>query len=287
MYKRFTIWLTVTTLTLTVIFTASCKKDKDAVSYSLVTSHRTSGKFYTINPSNGNTTEIFTPTFSGSTLNDIRAFVYHPKQNLFYASVSSSVGADLYTINPANKVATKINDNDGTNGPTYTAVVNWAVAADDSLIAVGDFDDDDNGIEKFGINGGRSAGIAEADVCCGLGMLYDASTSTFKVANGWSTDEMEVLIQTITATGTVTGSVNITTFNNFPDDLSDDWVVMKGMAQNTDGNIYGVLYNSDRSKTYFVRINMTAPSIDYISTLGADNANQYNNLTLIPNSTFQ
>src|SRR6187551_2297085 len=82
----------------------------------IVTSHRANGKFYSVNPSSGVTKEEFTPTYGGTALLSARAFVYHYKKGLFYASQNTDAGGYLYTINPATKVATRINENNGANG---------------------------------------------------------------------------------------------------------------------------------------------------------------------------
>jgi hypothetical protein len=256
----------------------------------LITSHRTTGKFYSVNPTNGDTTFLFKPTYNGATLNDVRAFVYHPTMNKYYASVNSYVNQDgvqagyLYTIDPSTKVATRINENDGNGGQyaIWDAIVNWAVAADDSLIALGDFNGDGNGIVKFGTNGGRGLRTIEADVCCGLGMIYERSSSTFTVASGWNTYYNEVEIMNISgADGKQNGSDMVYNFSGFTDSFASEYLYIKAMAQDKEGNIYGLLYPTSLKKTYFVKIDLAAKKISYIRTLGANGSNQFNNLTLV------
>jgi hypothetical protein len=255
---------------------------------SLVTSHRGNGKFYTINTATGALTEAFTPTYDANALLSVRGFVYHYKKGLFYASQNTDAGGYLYSINPANKVATRINENNGANGAeVWDAIVNWAVASDDSLIALGDFNDDGNGVVKFGTDGGRSKKTAQADICCALGMIYNVTAGTFQIANGYDASEGEVIIQTLTNAGAFTGEpVTITTFTGFPNDLSLDYIYLRTMAKSNDGTIYGTLYDSESKKTFFVKVNISGAAITYVSTLGADNNNQYNSLAYIPNYTF-
>jgi hypothetical protein len=279
-------------LLLVAVITFESCNDDDEVKDVLITSHRASGKFYKLDKSTGAQTEIFTATYDGATLNEIRGFVYHPKQNLFYASINSYKDQDgiqlghLYTIHPKTKVATRINENDGNNGAydVWDAIVNWAVASDDSLVAVGDFNSDGNGIVKFGIDGGRSLKTAEVDFCCGLGLVYDKSTKILLVGNEPNGTE-EVRIDEITQTGTITDTYTITEFDNFPaaTDLSVTDLYLKAMAKDKDGTIYGIVYNVDDTKeSYFVKVDIENLTITYISTLGEDSANQYNTLAFIP-----
>jgi hypothetical protein len=255
----------------------------------LITSHRTTGKFYSVNPENGDTTFLFKPTYDGATLNDIRAFVYHPTLNKYYVSVNSYVNQEgvqagyLYTIDPSTKVATRINENNGNGGQyaIWDAIVNWAVDSDDSLIALGDFNGDGNGIVKFGTNGGRSLKTTDAPVCCGLGMMYDQSTSTFTVASGWNTGYNEIEVMHMSEDGTLNGSDWIYNFTGFPEAFPDQYTYIKAMAAGPDGTIYGLLFPNNLKKTYFVELDLLNKKVIYIRTLGANNANQFNNLTLI------
>jgi hypothetical protein len=255
--------------------------------WSLITNNRTSGKFYTLDKATGVTTEAFTPMYNNTVLKEVRGFVYHPTKKLYYASLNSYVNQDapqsgfLFTIDPATKVATKINGNDGNNGAydVWDAIVNWAVAADDSLVAIGDFNNDGNGVVKFGTDGGRSLKTAQSDICCGLGMIYDVKTSLFTIANYSNTTG--VRIQTLDLQGNLTADKDITTFTGFTNDPSVNTVALKTMAKDKDGVIYGILFDTVAKKSFFVKVDLTALTITYIATLGADNANQYNSLTFI------
>jgi hypothetical protein len=256
----------------------------------LVTSHRQTGTFYSVDQTTGETTEIFTPTFDGGDLLEVRAFVYHPGEKLFYASATSETFAEetqagfLYSINPKTKVAAMINDNDGNEGAyaEWDAINNWAVATDDSLVAIGDFNSDGNGIVKFGTDGGRSLKTKEVDICCGNGMLYDKATGILQVGSGEDTDDGEIDIVTISAEGVITETNTITTFNDFPDDLTITWLTLKAMAKNKKGDVYGILFHYDLGKSYLVSVDMEASEINYITTLGTDSNNQFNSLAFIP-----
>lgn len=253
----------------------------------LVTSHRANGKFFAVNPSTGALTEAFTPMYADAALTSVRGFVYHYKKGLYYASLNTDKGGYLYTINPSTKVATRINENNGANGAAvWDAVVNWAVAADDSLIAIGDFNGDGNGVVKFGTDGGRSAKTAQADICCALGMLYDAAAGEFQIANGENANEGEVIIDRVTNAGVFVGESTAMDLVGFSDDFSSDYIYLRTMAKSPAGEVYGTLYSSEFRKTYFVKINIASATITYVATLGENNENQYNSLAFIPNYTL-
>jgi hypothetical protein len=275
-----------------IVALQSCGDDeKSPAADVLVTSHRQTGVFYKVDQTTGETTEIFTPTVSGGTLKEVRAFVYHKGENLFYASATSETfegGIEtgyLYKMNPKTKVATVINDNDGNDGAyaEWDAINNWAVAKDDSLVAIGDFNGDGNGIVKFGTDGGRSLKTKEVDICCGNGLLYDKETNILTVSSSWDTDDGEIDIVTI-IDGEITETTTITTFNDFPegDDLTVNWLTMKALAKNSKGVIYGILFPYELKKSYLVMIDLDAEEINYITTLGADEENQFNSLAFIP-----
>jgi hypothetical protein len=260
--------------------------------WALLTSHRQNGKFFTINPSNGATTEVFTATFEGVNMKDFRGFVYHPKQKLYYATVASTINDQqagfLYTINPATKVATMINENDGDPNEDqvldyaiWDAVVNWSVAPDDSLIGIGDFNGDGNGIVKFGKDGGRSLKTVEVDFCCGLGMSW-VDENTMLVANGWSTGDGEVMLENIELNGTVSDDLLITTLEGFPTDITINWIPVRSLAKAKDGTLYGLMFNYDLNLTYFVKVDMANEKVVYISTIGGSAANQYTTLAFVP-----
>lgn len=273
-----------------VVGLQSCGDDeKSPAADVLVTSHRQTGVFYKVDQTTGATTEIFTPTVSGGTLKEVRAFVYHKGENLFYASATTETfegGIEtgyLYKMNPKTKVATMINDNDGNDGDyaIWDAINNWAVAEDDSLVAIGDFNNDGNGIVKFGIDGGRSLKTKEVDICCGNGLLYDKASDILTVSSSWDTNDGEIDIVTIEE-GEITETTTITTFNDFADDLTGSWLTMKAMAKNKKGIVYGILFHFDLRRSYLVTIDLDAEEINYITTLGVDNENQYNSLAFIP-----
>jgi hypothetical protein len=297
---------------LTLLFTAgimlgtlSCGDDDSNDGVALITADRVSGQFYVINPKTGATKEAFEITYNGNVLTEIRSLVYHPGENRFYVSSHSyddlgdgNQNGRLFSVNPRTKEATLINDNDGKVAPTdanqsyqiWDAIVNWAVEADDSLVAVGDFNGDGNGFVRFGTDGGRSLKTVDADVCCGLGMIYDASTGEALLAN--SPGDGEVFLELFdTNTGESLETTSITDFVGFPADFNaisaTSWMPTKGLASNkkvNGGTLYGLLYNDDTNKTYFVSIDIEALEVTYISTLGSAEDDQYNVLTFVPKS---
>lgn len=283
-----------------IFFMQSCgDDDKSPAADVLVTSNRQTGVFYKLDQETGDTTRIFTPTISGNTLTNLRAFVYHKGEDALFASSNSSIlsqgggdvkadneagianpGGFLYKINAKTKVATMINDNEERG---WAGIANWAVAQDDSLVAVGYFYDAGNsGITKFGIDGGRSSKTIEVDICCGNGMLYDKETNSMLVASASDTDDGEVAILSINSTGDITGTQIINTFNNFPQDLSATWLNMKALAVNKKGVVYGLLFHNDLGITYLVTVDLVAEEITFVKKLGDDYDSQFNALAFIP-----
>lgn len=268
----------------------SCGDDDTKVADVLVTSHRQTGVFYKLDKKTGEATEIFTPTYGGGTLNEVRAFVYHPGEKLFYASASTETFAEetqsgrLYSINPKTKVATLINANED----DWYAINNWAVADDDSLIGIGYFREGSvygytPGVLKFGTDGKPAANlVGTPQICCGNGMLYAKNTEVMQVGNSWDTGDGEIDISIINSEGIITSTTTITTFTGFPDDLSTTILYLKAMAKDKQDNVYGILMQNDLRKTYLVTVDIEGEEITYLSTLGANNDNQYNSLAIIP-----
>lgn len=247
----------------------------------LLTNHRTTGKFYTIDPVTGDKEGSFTITSGGVDVLGIRGFLYHPKKKLYYATTSADEGGILYSIDPATSQATVIHENDGANDEeTWYAVANWVVASDDSLVALSEFVDG-AGIVKFGTDGSRSEKITRVDFCCGLGVTWHTNNSLL-VANGWITGDGEVTLQNFALDGEGIDSQTLTNMEGFPVDISTEWLNMKALAKGKSGELYGILFTYDTRVSYFVKIDLGAEKINYISTLGEGNSNQYNTLVYIP-----
>jgi hypothetical protein len=250
----------------------------------LISSHRTTGKFYSLNKATGAKTEIFTPTISEEPVLGIRGFVYHPAKNLFFATTSTDEGGIIYTINPATKEATIINDNNASSDPEWYGLANMVVLPDDSLLALGWLMTPTvNVLTKFGTNGGRSPYAVETqgDLCCGLGMLYDVETSEAIIAS--DPDNGAMNLYTLNAAGELIDAQIITNLVDFPSDITSSWMPTKCLVKDKDGTIFGIMFNDATKESYLVKVNLSTPSVTYISTLGADNSNQHNSLALVPN----
>lgn len=280
--KRKFLLLAVPLVALSLVI-QSCGDDEESVKNVLITSHRSTGQFYSIDVTTGETTPIFEIAQDGTTLENLRAFVYHPKEDKYFVSEAANSGGDLFSVDISTKEATLINDNNGAE--PWDAVVNWAVDRDDSLISIGDFNGDGNGFVKFGANGGRSGRTTElSDVCCGFGMLYDAQSGRVTFGNSDNSDDGEVIIEYYTKEGERLGGLILTKFVDFPDDapMENNWLNTKCLAQDGNGPIFGIVYNDGSDDSYLVKIDLEALTVTYISTLGSDNSNQYNLLAFVP-----
>ena len=117
-----------------------------------------------------------------------------------------------------------------------------------------------------------------------------SKTNKFILSNDGTYKNKVIISDLDGATGALTNQIDIITFTGFPEDFSvASSLSLKAMAQNgSTATVFGLLYNgiSASKKTYFVKIDLTAKSMTYISTIGADNNNQYNNLTYVPANKF-
>lgn len=261
----------------------SCGDDDEPIKNVLITSHSGTGQFYSIDVTTGETTPIFEIAQDGITLEDLRAFVYHPKEDKYYVSQAAKIGGHLFSVDISTKEATLINDNNGE--VVWDAVVNWAVDRDDSLISVGDFNSDGNGFVKFGTDGGRSGRTVElSDACCGFGMLYNAQAGRVTIGNSGDSNDGEIVIENYTKQGVRQGGPILTTFVDFPEDadMETNWLNTKCLAQDGDGPIFGIIYNYGTDYTYFVRIDVDDLTVTYLATLGENKNTLYNLLAFVP-----
>jgi hypothetical protein len=253
----------------------------------LISSNRTTGKFYSIDKTSGAKTEIFTPMLGETAVLGIRGFVYHPSMDLFYATTSSDEGGIIYQISPSTKMATIINDNNAASDPEWYGLANLVVMPDDSLLALGWLvDPNANILTKFGKDGKRSQKqiYTQGDLCCGLGMLYDIATSRVTIASDPENGSLNLV--TLDAAGKVLGAQVIANLINFPSDMADVWLPTKCLVKDKDGVIYGIMFNDTTKESYLVKVSLSTPSVTYIATLGANSSNQHNSLALVPNHTL-
>lgn len=253
----------------------------------LVAANRRTGIFYKLDKSTGTRQELFAPRYEGDTLKGIRAFVYHYGIQQFYASEITDFGGRLFRVDRASKEAIIINENNGNNSAydIWDAIVSIAIAEDDSLLVIGDFNNDGNGMVKFGTDGGRSLSTLEMEICCGLGMIYDPTenANTIRVGNGWDSNDGEIVIDVFDLnTGGRLTSFITSRFNNFPVDISGNTLNHREMVKDNDGTIYAIIYDRNLDSSYLVQIDTSTYQANYISSLGTDNSNQYLALTLIP-----
>jgi len=261
--------------------------------YSLVSSNSGSGKFYSIDPLTGAPTEAFTPSHNGQVLNRIQAFSYHPRKNRFYASVHQSDGAvaiDLfYSINPTTKASELLNS---TNSPG-DFVSNWAVAADDNLISLTYRDDSESTfINWIGTDGKKLDKSKKVYDHVSSGLLYNPTTNSvlFGLDNGSSYFNNFSIRKANATTGAKVDDTVINIFSGFQGSFEpSSGSAIKGIVDaNSANELFALLFDDSSSskKTYFVKINLSTQTATFISTIGVDGDNRYNNLTWIPNYAF-
>jgi hypothetical protein len=247
----------------------------------LVTNNTLDGKFYSVNTTSGARIEIFTPTFNDAPLTGVRAFLHHPGENLYYASVSGS--GKIYSIDPFTKEATLINENNGTGGHAiWTDLSNWLVAPDDSLLSVGNFGADGVGIVKFGTTGARGALTNNVNACCGLGLTWGADQTQVIISNEAETGPGQIQLDFYSVDGNIRTRQSIQNLKNFPADISNDELLVTSMAQDKDGKIFAALVDETSGRIYFVRVYTLTGRITYLATLSEDASTRFTTLAFIP-----
>jgi hypothetical protein len=81
--------------------------------------------------------------------------------------------------------------------------------------------------------------------------------------------------------GALSNKITITNYQGFTESFTSSYAYLKAMAKAKDGTVYGILFSTSSKKSYFVKVNLTGnASIVFVSTLGMENNNQYNNLAM-------
>jgi hypothetical protein len=247
----------------------------------LVTNNSIDGKFYSVNTTSGARIEIFTPTFNDAPLTGVRAFLHHPEENLYYASASES--GKIYSIDPFTKKATVLNENNGAGGHAiWTEVSNWLLAPDDSLLSVGDFGADGVGIVKFGTTGMRGGLTNSVNACCGLGLTWGINQTQVIITNDSETGPGEIQLDFYSLDGNIRTRQIIQNLENFPEDISNDDLVVTSLAKDKDNKIFAILVDETSGKTYFVRIFTLTGRVNYLATFGEDATTRFTTLAYIP-----
>jgi hypothetical protein len=247
----------------------------------LVTSHRNTGVFYTLDTLTGAKTELFTPLYNSAPIAGTRGFVYHIEKDKFYTSTSTNEGGTIYEIDPATNAATIINENNSGTDPEWFTIANFVVLPDDSLMGIGSLNSSDQyALMKFGTDGKKSPRAFNMDLCCGLAMIYKTDTEELIISDDPDNGSMRLVRSEVD--GEVIDTRDIYELENFPTDVSNIWLPTRSMAQDRGGKTFAIMFNYDTKESYLVRINTAVPSVTYITTLGADANNQYNTLAFIP-----
>lgn len=249
----------------------SCGDDENPAKEVLIVGSMITGQFYTVDTKDGTLTELFQPTYMGDNLLNVRSIVYHPGEKKYFASLTREGDAMLMVIDPTTKVATVINDNSDVT--PWRQISSLFVASDDSLFAVGDFDDLGEGFTKFGTDGQRSTRlIINSDgMCCGYGMIYFSKQKEIVVSNGENQDyDGTVDLDIYDKNGVYQSTTSISDLVGFPEDLTSDFVALRSMASQSDSNsgtIYGVMIAYELGKSYIVKVDLENESITWIGNL--------------------
>lgn len=278
-------------LFVSLVVLQSCGDDEKPSKNVLVLGSMFTGQFYTVNTTTGALTDLFVPQFDGGDLTDVRAFVYHPDEKKYYVAVTRNSPLDgaILTIDPATKESTVINDNDVDGINVWRALPNWFVTSDDSLFAVGDFNNGIDGFTKFGVDGQPSSRIwvEERDMCCGYGMIYFSKENEIIVSNGDNQENGTLDFLVYNKDAEIKRGFSITNFIGFEEVVGEDWWTIRSLASESNsrnGNVYGVLVNSDTGDTYFVKVDFSNYSITRIADLDTEGGYDFAPLAFVPES---
>lgn len=241
----------------------------------LIVSSASDGQFYTINSSDGALTSLYPFSYNGSDLLGTRGFVYHYGQQKYYVTTDNKNGGGFYTIDPATKLATFIDDEN--SGPWNDAMSNLVVMPNDSIFAT-----NYTKIFIFGTDGNQGRefdpGDSGIDFCCGQAMVVNDTNDGVIIA---SDGNKSILLASVGYDGTSEQGISVDNLIDFPStvETNSEDLYPKAFARATDGSVYVLLFNYDTSETYFAQIDFSAGSMTYISTF----TEKFNTLASVPN----
>ncbi len=241
----------------------------------LIVSSASDGQFYTIDSSDGALTSLYPFSFNGNDLLGTRGFVYHYGQQKYYATTDNKNGGGFYTIDPATKLATFIDDE--ISGPWNDAMSNLVVMPNDSVFA-----SNYTKILIFGTDGNQGRefdpGDNGIDFCCGQAMI--ANTSNDGVIIGFNGEKL-IKTALVGFDGVSEDGSDIDDLIGFPSSIetNTEELYPKAFAKANDGSVYVLLFNYNTKDTYFAKIDFSAASMTYISTF----TEKFNSLASVPN----
>lgn len=270
-------------LVLMLVFTGfySCSDDDDdpvVVTYEMLIYNRDSGKFFALNTTTGQRTELGTIMYNGSPLYNIRGVAYNEANETLYVSTTDDGDGMLYNVNPETLQATVLND----NVADYWYAIQGLKMSNGKLLGTVYWDEYNvefsTGLVWLNLDGtihdtkpfmyeGHQYGI-----CCGMALEYGSSSSQLLVSY-----YDDILISDLN--GNVSQIVELTR-EGFPPMRGGSDIKIKSLERNANGTLYALTHNG-----ILAEVDVSTGVMTYI-TLIEDNS-EWQALTFIPDTIFE
>ena len=254
----------------------SCGKD-DPAPVVIVVAERNTGKLFIVDKTTAAKTEVGTVDGPDAPLTNIRGMVYSKSAKAIYASRTDDGGGLIYKINPKTRAATLLNGNPDDH---WYGVADLLITSDNKLRAILWFKpaspvNSGPGFMTLNADGSVSNQVvfSEDNICCGMGMVYGASSSEIYIAS------YELEIYKSNLTGTVELYKTLTP-QGFETDLAENYVI-QNMVKDSRGKIFATVYGYDDGNTYLAEVDLTNELLKYIGQLNVGNTNRYHGLMLL------
>lgn len=283
----------------------SCKKSEDndptppnnsnENSLLLVAIRNSDGQMFSIDPSNGETTDRLRVRLDGVPFSGARGLAYDANTEKGFIATTNRGGADLYSLDFSNGQLTLMNDNESNdefdsidgmggiadNGNTVITAPYMYLGNDENFALVS-YDkttgDVSNAVfipNSLGFGGGLTFGGQTASIYRGsIGLIEQ-----IKLDDGTILESIDLSVRSTNPFTAVHPEFDIVA------------ATVMNLAENEDGDIYGILLTEDieeNSYQFLVSINLNTGMVTYISTLqnGSSRNNRVFALAFVPASVF-
>lgn len=264
----------------------------------MVVIERSTGKMYSVDPSDGSLTEEMTIMYDGSALTGIKSFVYDPATGKGFIGCAWGDFAKFYSMDMDTGVATLLNDNSDADYER-DGIADLLIDGD-FVLASTYYDVPPNGSGSHGFNwfnkttGALEDHIQVSDACCGGALAYGGLSGS--VYDGSDDGEIYVTDLTDGSETLVTLTVANTTPFTDVDPLFDITnTAVQNFAEHSNGNVYGIIYfgetginrgGTTQKTWYLVTIDLPSGAVEYVSTLETNKQTQKHGLAVIPDAVL-
>jgi hypothetical protein len=254
----------------------SCGKD-DPAPVVMVVAERNTGKLFIVDKTTAAKTEVGIIEGPEAPLTNIRGMVYSKSAKAIYASRTDDGGGSFFKINPKTRAATLLNGNP--DGHWY-GVADLLLTSDNKPMGILWFQSDapvgyGPGFLTLNTDGGVSNQVifSNENICCGMGMVYGASSSEIYIASYG----LEIYKSDLAGTTELYKTLTPQGFDS--EDIYNFYV--QNMVKDSKGKIYATVYGYDEGNTYLAEVDLKNELLKYIGQLNVDNTNRYHGLMLL------